>query len=188
MKRDQNKIKSGSAARAAMFYCMNDEIRINDGYSDTVYAIRPDRTIVPEIVLKDPHGKEENTMENMNFRLEVCLETPDYLFFHGAYELMLHTMYLEKKTGSIYHIPLNKVLKTFGIPNDLDGGAPFWPFLYQAGSVYGFQDSERLKAVLDNELIQKSVFKNQKLRDKFVAFKQSLSDEDGPILIEIKLK
>jgi hypothetical protein len=67
---------------------------------------------VPEIVLKDPHGEEENTMENMNFRLEVCLESP----------------------------------------------------------------------------IEKSVFKNQKLRDKLVALKASLSEENGPVLIEIKLK
>jgi hypothetical protein len=188
LKRGQEKLKSWKASRKAMFYTMNDEIRINDGYSDTVYAVRPGRTIVPVIVLKDPHGYEELSMENPNFKLDIWMETPDYLFFTGPYQKMMHPMYLDKKTGLVYHIPFNKDLKTYGIPNDLDGGAPFWPSRYQKGSVYRFQDSERLKAVLDNELIEKSVFKNQKLRDKLVALKASLSEENGPVLMEIKLK
>jgi hypothetical protein len=188
LKRGQEKLKSWKACRMAMFYIMNDEVRINDGYSDTVYAVRHDRTILPEIVIKDPHGNEERSIENPNFWLDVWMETPDYLFFNGPFQKMMHPMYLEKKTGLVYHIPFNKDLKTFGIPNDLDGGAPFWPSRYQDGSVYRFQDSERLKSVLDHELIDKSVYKDQKLRDRLVAFKATLTEEDGPVLIEIKLK
>jgi len=188
MKRDQDKTIRGKASRLAMFYCMNDEIRINDRHSDTVFAVRPDRTLVPKIVLNDPHGKEERSMENMNFQLDVWMETPEYLFFHGAFNLMGHPMYLEKKTGLIYHIPFNKDLHRVGIPNDLDGGAPFWPSRYQDGSVYQFQDANTLKSVLDNPLIDKSIFKNQTLRDQLIAFKKNLSEEDGPVLIEIKLK
>jgi len=124
----------------------------------------------------------------MNFQLDVWMETPDYLFFNGPYKNMMHPMYLEKKTGLVYHIPFNKDLHTAGIPNDLDGGAPFWPYRYQDGSVYRIQEANTLKSVLDNPIIDKSVFTNQTLRDKLVAFKANLSDEDGPILIEIKLK
>ncbi|MCX6226684.1 MAG: 6-bladed beta-propeller [Bacteroidia bacterium] len=188
LKRGQEKLKSWKAIRKHIFYSMNDEIRVNDGYSDTVYAVQPDRTIVPAIALKDPHAEEERSIDNPNFQLDVWMETPDYLFFNGPFKKMMHPMYLEKKTGLVYHIPFNKDLKTFGIPNDLDGGAPFWPSRYQDGSVYRFHDSERLKAVLDNPIIDKSAYKDQKLRDKLVAFKKNLSDDDGPILIEIKLK
>ncbi len=188
MKRDQDKIIKGKASRLAMFYSMDNEIRINDRFSDTVFAIRPDRTLVPEIVLNDPHAKEERTMENMNFQIDVWMETPDYLFFSGALKLMMHPMYLNKETGLVYHIPFNKDLKTYGISNDLDGGAPFWPHRYQDGSIYRIQEANTLKSVLDNPFLDKAVFTDQTLRDKLVAFKKNLSDEDGPILIEIKLK
>lgn len=188
MKRDQELLKNRKASRPSMFYTMNNEIRINEGWADTVYAIRPDRTLEPEIVLKDPHGKEEISMENMNFQLSIWMETPDYLFFWGVDKNMVHPMYLEKKSGLIYHIPFHKDLHTMGIPNDLDGGAPFWPLRYQDGSIYRIQEANTLKSVLDNPLIDKAVFTNQTLHDKFLAFKKNLSDEDGPILIEIKLK
>jgi hypothetical protein len=188
MKRDQDKIIKGKASRLAMFYSMDNEIRINDRFSDTVFAIRPDRTLVPEIVLKDPHGKEERTMENMNFQIDVWMETPDYLFYYGFEKNMVHPMYLDKKSGLIYHVPFHKDLHTMGIPNDLDGGSPFWPIRYQDGSVYKIQEANTLKSVLDNPLLDKAVFTNQALRDKLLAFKTNLSDEDGPVLIEIKLK
>ncbi len=188
MNREQDIKKSGSGTRSAMFYAINDEIRINGWYYDTVYAVRPDRTVTPKIVFIDPHGKEERSMENMNFQLDVWMETPGNLFFSGVYKNMMHPMYLDKKTGLVYHVPFVRDLKTFGIPNDLDGGAPFWPARYQNGSVYRFQYAEQLKSVLDNELIAKSVFKDQKLRDKMIAFRATLSDEDGPVLIEVKLK
>ncbi len=188
LNRSQDIQKKGTGTRSAMFYAMNDEIRINGWYYDTVYSIRPDRSVKPVIVINDPHGKEERSMEQMNFQLDVWMETPDYLFFHGALKLMMHPMYLDKKTGLIFHVPFNKALKTYGIPNDLDGGAPFWPTKYRDGSAYRFQDSDRLKADLDHELIEKSVFKNQELRNKLMAFKESLTEEDGPVLIELKLK
>jgi len=188
MKRDPDKLKNRSGTRAAMFYDMNNEIRINRNYSDTVYAILTDRQLVPRLVLLDPHGNEERSLENMNFQLDTWMETPDFLFLTGAYKSRMHPMYLDKQTGSIYHIPFNTDLKTFGIPNDLDGGAPFWPQRYQDGSVYRIQDANRLKSVLDNPLIEKSAFTNQTLRDQLLEFKEYLSDEDGPVLIEIKLK
>ncbi len=188
LKRDEDKIKRGKGSRLAMFYRMNDEIRINDLYSDTVFAIRLNRTLVPVIVINDPHAKEERTMGNMNFQLDVWMETPDYLFFYGFDNDMVHPMYLEKKTGSIYHIPWHKDLHTMGIPNDLDGGAPFWPKRYQNGSVFTIQEANTLKSVLDHELIAKSIFENQGLRDQLVSFRESLSDEDGPVLIEVKLR
>lgn len=188
MKRGQGETYRGIASRTSMFYSMNNEIRLNTGYSDTVYAVRPDRTLVPVMILKDPHGKEERSMEQMNFQLDVWMETPSNLFFSGAYKNMRHPMYLDRKTGLIYHVPIVRDLKTFGIPNDLDGGSPFWPARYQHGSVYRFQYAELLKSVLDNDLIAKSVFKDQKLRDKMIAFRATLSDEDGPVLIEVKLK
>jgi len=188
MKRDPDKLKNRSGTRAAMFYDMNNEIRINRNYSDTVYGIRTDRQLVPRLVLLDPHGNEERSLENMNFQLDTWMETPDFLFLTGAYKNRMHPMYLDEQTGLIYHIPFNTDLKTFGIPNDLDGGAPFWPQRYQDGSVYRIQDANRLKSVLDNPLMEKSAFTNQTLRDQLLEFKEYLSDEDGPVLIEIKLK
>ena len=85
-------------------------------------------------------------------------------------------------------IPFNKELKTYGIPNDLDGGSPFWPSRYQDGKVYSFKYSYQLKSVLDHELIDKAEYKDQGLRNKLIAFRETLSDDDGPILIEIELK
>ena len=188
MRRNWDNFEHRSMKRSDMFYYMKDELRINEGYFDTIYAVGPNRSIVPKIVLIDPHAKEDFSGDNPNFCFETCMETPDYLFLNGGYKNRMHPMYLDKKTGLVYHIPFNRELHSAGIPNDLDGGAPFWPLRYQDGSIYRIQEANTLKSVLDNPLIEKSVFTNQALRDKLLAFKKNLSDEDGPVLIEIKLK
>ncbi len=193
-KRNWDRLKSGYPVRRPMFYYLNDELRINEGYYDTVYAITPNRSIEPRIGIihnynYDPYEKVEDDawMYNMNFQLDIWMEMPDYLFVNGSYKNMMHPMCLDKETGKIYHIPFNKDLKTYGIPNDLDGGAPFWPSRYQDGKVYSFKYSYQLKSVLDHELFDIADYKDQGLRNQLIAFKETLSDEDGPILIEIEL-
>ncbi len=188
LRRNWDNLKISMTVRGKVFYYINDELRINEGYFDTVYAIRSNRSIEPRIIFKDPHGKVEWTMADPNFHLETWMETPDYLFLNGPYKSRLHLMYMDKKTGLLYHLPFNIDLHTAGIPNDLDGGAPFWPHRYQDGSIYRIQEANTLKSVLDNPLIDKAVFTNHALRDKMLAFRKNLSDDDGPVLIEVKLK
>jgi len=195
MKRNWDKKQSGSSVRRSMFYYLNNELRINEGYYDTVYAITPNRSLEPRIGIIhnykfDPYEEHDpdEWMYRMSFKLDVWMEMPDYLFVNGAYKKMMHPMCLVKESGKIYHIPFNKELKTYGIPNDLDGGPPFWPSRYKDGKVISVQYAPRLKSVLDNELIDNADFKNQKLRDRLITFKDQLTEEDGPVLIEITLK
>jgi hypothetical protein len=188
MRRNWAKIEHRSTVRRDMLYCMNDELRINQGYFDTVYAVGPNRSIEPKVVLIDPHAKEDFSGDNPNFCFETWIETRDFLFLKGCYKNRMHTMYMDKKTGLLYHIPFNKELRREAVPNDLDGGAPFWPLIDQDESLYQIQEARTLKSVLDNPLVDKSTFMNQALRDKMLAFKKNLSDDDGPVLIELKLK
>ncbi len=192
-KRNWDRLESGYTTRRSMFYYLDDELRINEGYYDTVYAVKPDRSFEPRIgIIRsydfDLFRRPRDEMDINEFQLDVWMEMPDYLFVNGAYKKMMHPMCLVKESGKIYHIPFNKELKTYGIPNDLDGGPPFWPSRYQDGSAYSFQYSYRLKSVLDNDLIDNADFKDQELRDRLIDFKENLSDEDGPVLIEIRLK
>ncbi len=168
MKRNWDRKQSGSRVRKSMFYYLNNELRINEGYYDTVYAITPNRSLEPRIGII--HNYKYDPYEKYD---------PDE---------RMHPMCLDKETGKVYHFPYNKEFNTHGIPNDLDGGAPFWPSIYQDDKVYSFQYSHKLKSILDNELIDDSDFKSQILRDKLIRFKENLTEEDGPVLIEIILK
>ncbi len=97
-------------------------------------------------------------------------------------------MIYSKETHEVFHLSNNSDLGTFGISNDLDGGAPYWPSRYIDGKLYRMEYANRLKRVLNNELIDQADFKNQKLRDKLMAFRENLSDEDGRILVVVTLK
>ncbi len=62
------------------------------------------------------------------------------------------------------------------------------PSRYSNGVIFSMQYSNKMKSVLENELIDKAEYKDQGLRDKLMAFREALSVDDGPILIEIALK
>jgi hypothetical protein len=65
--------------------------------------------------------------------LSTWLEIPDYLFINGIYNRKLHPMIYSKETHEVFHLSNNSDLGTFGISNDLDGGAPYWPSRYIDG-------------------------------------------------------
>lgn len=192
-KRNWDRLERGFPVRRSMFYYLNNELRYHEHYYDTVYAVTNDREVKPRISIIrnynfDRFRQPYNSMEIMDFILDVWMEMPDYIFVNGSYKNMMHPMYLDKKTEKIYHIPFNKKLKTYGLPNDLDGGAPFWPSRYQDGKVISIQYAPGFKTVLDNKLIDNAEFKDQKLRESLISFKENLTEEDGPVLIEISLK
>ena len=91
-------------------------------------------------------------------------------------------------SGKIYHILYNKELNSYGIPNDLDGGPPFWPSKYKNGKIISVQYAPQIKSVLDNELIDQAEFRDQELRKKLRDFRENLKEDDGPVIVEISLK
>lgn len=178
------------------FYHYDNSYYHHENYYDTVYCLTNNMEFKARIYLKSENNSakllkikdDQEELDLKGFQLDSWLETPGYFFVNGPYNRRMHPLTYNKKTNEAYYLPYNSELLTHGIPNDLDGGAPFWPGRYIDGKLYRLDYAHKLKAILENELLDNAEFKNQKLRDKLLAFKESLSDEDGQILIEVTLK
>ncbi len=171
------------------YYHFDNLICYHENYYDTVYCLTPDLEFKPRIYLKSENNnaklrKITDDQEKMNlkgFQLGGWLETPDHFFITGPYNRRFHALIYHKKDNKAYYTPGL-------IPNDLDGGAPFWPSRYIDDKLYRLDYANRVKSALDNELLDQAEFKNQKLRDRLLAFKENLSEEDGMVLVEVTLK
>ena len=171
---------------------------VHEDYYDTVYCLTNENKFKPRLVFKS-ENKPERNLEKIKIpfykRTDIhgyyrhgWIETPNFILINGSLERMMHNLIYNRTTGIIHACPFNKSLGTFGITNDLDGGAPYWPGRYNDGKLYSLQYPSRLKRVLDNDLLESAEYSNQELRDRFLAFREDLSLEDGPILIEVTLK
>lgn len=182
--------------KMSRYYTLGNLINYHEMYYDTVYCLTPDLEFKPRVFFKLENNTAkllkitdfQEQMSLKDFQLDRWMETPDYFFVNGPYNRKMHPLTYNKKTNEAFYLPYNRELMTYGIPNDLDGGAPFWPGRYIDGKLYRLDYAHKLKAILENELLDNAEFKNQKLRDKLLAFKESLSDEDGQIMIEVTLK
>lgn len=192
-KRNWDRLEKGYSVYAPSFYFMQDELRIHEHYYDTIYAMTGGKELEPRIGIIRNHDYDKYRMprdwrEMMDFRIDKWMETPDYIFTTGGLKHFLHPLCLDKISGKIYHIPYNKELNSYGIPNDMDGGPPFWPSRYKDGKIISVKYASQIKSILDNELIDKAEFRNQKLREKLMDFRENLKEDDGPIIVEISLK
>lgn len=192
-KRNWDRLQRGYSVHQPSFYFLEDELRIHEHYYDTVYAVTGNKELEPRIRIIRNHDYDNFRMprdwkEMTDFGIDKWMETPDYIFTTGGLKHFLHPLCLDKMSGKIYHIPYNKELNSYGIPNDMDGGPPFWPSRYKDGKIISIKYASQIKSILDNELIDKAEFRNQKLREKLMDFRENLKEDDGPIIVEISLK
>jgi hypothetical protein len=197
-KRNWDWLQPGHPMAQARFYYYYDCLNVHENYYDTVYCLTKENEFIPKLVFNG-ENKPERDLKKIQTpfyqRTDVhgyfrhgWIETPDFILINGSLERMMHNLIYNRKTGLIHAFPYNKSLNTYGIPNDLDGGALYWPGRYSDGKLYSLQYPSRLKPVLDNELIETAEYVDQNLRDKLLVFRGELSEEDGPVLIEVTLK
>jgi len=192
-KRNWDRLDRKFSVYQSSFYFLQDELRIHEHYYDTVYAVTGGQELESRIRIMRNHDYDNYRMprdwrEKVDFCIDRWMETEDFIFTTGALKQSLHPLCLEKKSGKIYHYPYNKELSTYGIPNDLDGGPPFWPARYKDGRIISLQYASQIKSVLDNVIIDQAEFKDPDLRQNLLEFRKNLSAEDGPVIIEITLK
>lgn len=197
-KRNWDWFSSGMPMKRPRYYRYENNVCFFEDYYDTVYSLNSNREIKPRIYFKsafDAAKKRQNIKitpeylrEMKGFFLSGWLEAKNFIFISGPYKSKLHPLIFDKKSNEVFHIPFDSELGTSGIPNDLDGGSPFWASRYQDDKLYRLEYANRLKLILDNELIDNANFTDQELRDKLMEFRSNLSEDDGLILIEIQLK
>lgn len=195
-KRDWDWLTEGMPMQRTKYYHFDNSLIFHEYYYDTIYCLTQDKEFKPRLYFDLENNNEklkkiEDNQEQLNlkgFQLGGWIETPDHFFITGPYDRRLYPIIYHRKDNSVYHIPYDKELYTYGIPNDLDGGAPFWPGRYIDGKLYRLDYAHKIKRILDHELLVQADFKNQKLRDKLLAFRENLSEEDGQVLIEVTLK
>lgn len=61
-------------------------------------------------------------------------------YYDTVYCFTYHQIIFSLKTETVTPVPFNWELKAYGIPNDLDGGSPFWPGRHEDGKLYRLED------------------------------------------------
>lgn len=194
-RRNWDWLPPGSPSKSPGYYRFNGLLCFREGYCDTMYYFTEDQELKPRIYIKledQEYYRKIPIVGELNiskgYNPGGWLETKDRFYFMGHIKRKMHPLIYDKTLESFTHIPYDKDLGTMGIPNDLDGGAPFWPARYTNKTLFRLEYATKLKHVLDNELIDEAPFKNQQMRNRLMEFRNNLSDEDGLVLIEVILK
>jgi len=151
---------------------------------DTLYSVSPETGFSPYVIFNK--GNIGLTIEKRNSPslekvFQECMitsgffETNTFLFVGLTYKNTTGIVSLNKKTGEYYY-------NENGIINDLDGGLPLKYALLS-------NDSILISTVLPTEIMSHKVddkFKNQ--NNEFMKLKSSISEEDNPVLVILKLK
>ena len=196
-RRNWDWLPSGAPSKSPSYYRFNGLLCFREGYCDTMYYLTEDQELKPRIFVKledqdyyrrVPNPNPREYKESKGYSPGGWLETLNRFYFMGSINRFMHPLIFDKASKSFTYIPYDKELNTYGIPNDLDGGAPFWPARYTNKKLLRLEYANKLKRVLENELIDDSPFKNQQLRNRLLEFKDKLSEEDGLVLIDVELK
>lgn len=196
-KRNWDWLKQGNPMMQTRVYYFDGAINFHENYYDTVYCLTDDKAFRPRIFfncenkpLRDPDQIAIPFYQRTDikgFYRHGWVETPQYIFITGSLDRQYHQLVYSKNEDSVTHAYIPEQ-KANGIPNDLDGGAPFWPDRYENGKMYRLEEASRLRITLESESILSNKYKNQKLRDKFLDFRDSLSEDDGYVLTEVTLR
>lgn len=197
-KRNWDWLTNGNPMKSTRFYYFDDVLNYHEDYFDTVFCLTPENEFKARIYfdcenkpLRDadkiaiPTYKRDDVK---GFYRHGWVETPDHFFIQGSYDRYFHILLYEKETNLVTNFPLNEGMRSYGIPNDLDGGLPFWPGRYIDGKLYSLIDASRIKGKLDDVLIEEAEFTSQKLYEELKVFRENLSEEDGQVLTVVTLK
>ena len=101
----------------------------------------------------------------------------------GIYNKKVKTLRLSKPSG------YNDELNYTGIYNDLDGGLSVFPMqrIDDSGFITWFYPYE-LKSYTSSATFRNKEVKNQEMKDKLMELSKSLSFEDNPVLVRIRMK
>lgn len=158
-------------------YHFNNNYTFMQEYNDTVFRLNLPNKLIPVFVLNFGDKKLQisdalNTKINTESKLHLnsFFENADYLlmklvFGHDCFNQRKTGIdafigaYYNKKTGVLYFLPPGKVKlpKQLDLPNDIDGGLPFWPMATTAdGKWIQWIDAEKYKQTLTDSWFAKS--------------------------------
>lgn len=168
------------------YYLYEDKLHVKQtNLNDTLFAVTKD-SYYPKYLINA--GKYEITPElrgdfkNFIYRIDNYVklnnifETKEYLLFSFLYERKIHYCYYDKKMNTIFQFASDG-----GIPNNLDGGLPFWAREQRNEYLYGFYSAESFE-----EMRHKKRQPNRsKELDKLV---YQLDFDDNPVIVAVRLK
>lgn len=177
-------------------YTIADTICFWEKYCDTIYAISQNKTIKARWVFKLPEpasGKEKYNIVvsdeyNSGLNLYGFVESDNYFYLTTVLNRMRNFVRFNKKTKEIVKIIPGKSLQSYGYNNDLDGGYPFWPFMFFEKCMYDIVEPDVLiRNFASNSSLDKSncVYPNKKQQLRELV--ESLNENSNPIIIRVEL-
>ena len=187
LKRDWSFLKRGDPIKMARLYYMDQMVCYNEAYYDTVYAVTPDRKVVPRIAFIKPTGSGD-PMTFSGYNLSGWREFPTCIMIGGSLNRRLHQLVYERKSGELWHIANDTVSNSWGITNDLNGGPRFWGGLTWKDRVYSLEYAFRIKDTWDRMSGKPFTAKLPARRSDLEKLVAGITDDDGQVLTIVTLK
>ncbi len=124
------------------------------------------------------------------------VESSKYLFFYYSFKDKLCNAVLDKLSSNFFLVNESRDIEKRwagpGIINDIDGGIPFSPYTSYSENgdsyIIGWSFAYEFKSWASSENFKKSTPKYLKKKKEFEKLANSLSENDNPVLMLIKLK
>jgi hypothetical protein len=187
LKREWDFLKPRDPIKFARFYWFDGLLCYNEAYYDTVYAITPDRQVIPRIAFSGSN-RDQDPMTATGFVLHGWRELPGYIFLTGTETRLMTNLIYDRRTGEIWRVPYNHATDQSGITNDLDGGLGYWPGKLYKGKTFNLEYGFRMKSEFDDLAGKPFIAKLPERRKQLEQFIAGLTDEDNQILTIVTLK
>jgi hypothetical protein len=186
-KRNWDFLKPQDPMKFPRLYRYDDLWCYNEAYYDTVYAVTPDRKIVPRIAfIKDQ--SDPDPMTSSGFYLDGWRELPGYIFVYGSKNQKMTNLFYDRQTKEIWNLPYDTETDQFGITNDLDGGSKFLPGKVFKGKVFNLEYAFKFKdgfSRIAGKPYKALLSERRKQLEELVA---GITDDDNQILTIVTLK
>ncbi|MEL6864145.1 MAG: 6-bladed beta-propeller, partial [Bacteroidota bacterium] len=182
------------------FFEYEDSLTLWESYCDTIFRITDDRKVIPRYHLdlgKDnmPHELAAYD-EKFNHHIteysiiDKVLESKHYLFISGIYKGYLKEIFCDKRSNECHNLVFNLSIKDHGFHNDIDGGAPFWPYgVVGNGWVFGsFQATDLQTYWTFDDYFDNMEVKYPERQKTLEAIVENSTIDSNPIIQLVKLK
>ena len=181
-------------------YYFDGLLTIKQEYNDTVFRLIPPNRLLPLYII-DFGDFKVDYKDGLNpdfdlsgkYLLKALYETNDYLFIRYTQNndclntrkknaVKFYNALFYKKEGKLYHQPGFTLLPE-GLPNDLDGGMPFWPeFITPQGEMMKLVSGRVLKDYINSDNFKKSTIPDEK-KQKQISMASGLRPTDMVVVI-----
>ena len=154
---------------------------------DTVFGLSPEFEPYPRMIFKTssrqipPSERKPTDVPSNGFWMGPHRETPQHVYIFGGIDREMHRLIIDRKTKEVMHIEND-------IPNDIDGGYPFWPDKVIGNKEYKLIHSNKFTYYRDQGYYYGGEVKYPERKKIFDEMVDSIDENDNPILVIVTLK